>query len=136
MTSKPDDNPVNILEQIRKLSRDFGKLISQGKSPRIQSYLKKVTEEAREDLFRDLLAVEINFRRSKGESPTSDEYVKRFPQFKQQVRRAFFEPTMGSVDSSASTGGDDQTASHRSPGRDVDGLAPTYELPDANRLGD
>lgn len=136
MTSKPDGNPANILEQIRNLSREFGKQISQGKSPRIQSYLKKVTEEARQDLFRDLLAVEMNFRRSQGESPTSDEYVKRFPQFKQQVRRAFFEPTMGSVDSSASTDGDDQTASLRSPGRDVDALEPTFELPDANRLGD
>ena len=136
MTSKPDDNPANLLEQIRKLTRDFGKQISQGKSPRIQKFLSQISEEGHADLFFNLLGIETNYRRSKGESPTSDEYVRRFPQFKKQVRRAFFEPTMGSVDSSASTDGDDQTASLRSPNQVSDAFAPTYELPDANRLGD
>ena len=136
MTSNPDDNPANILEQIRKLSRDFGKQISQGKSPRIQKFLSQISEEGRADLFSNLLGIETNYRRSKGESPSSAEYAKRFPQYKKQVRRAFFEPTMGSADSSASTDGDDQTASLRSPGRDVDALEPTFELPDTNHLGD
>lgn len=135
MTNQPD-NAANILEQIRKLSREFGKQISQGKSPRIQEFLSQISTEGRADLFANLIAAETNFRRSQGESPTSDEYLKRFPQYKKQVRRAFFEPTMGSVDSSSSTDGDDQTASLRRPGQNADALEPTFELPDANRLGD
>ena len=136
MTTKPDDNPANILEQIRKLSRDFGKQISQGKSPRIQKFLSQISEEGRDDLFANLIAAEINFRRSQGQNPTSDEYVKRFPQFKKQVRRAFFEPTMGSVDSSGSTAATITLSRFAALDKDAAALAPTYELPDANRLGD
>ena len=113
----PHDASANILEQIRELSREFRKQISGDKSPRIERYLSRISGEGRGDLLQNLLEIEVRYRHGKGESPTSDEYVKRFPQFKKQVRRAFFEPTMGSVDSSASTDGDDQTAVASQPGR-------------------
>lgn len=136
MTNKSDENPANILEQIRKLSRDFGKQISQGKSPRIRSYVTRVSEAGREDLFTDLLAMEINFRRSRGEFPSSDDYVEQFPEFKKQVRRAFFEPTFGSSDSSASTNSNNQTASFRRPDQDFGSRDPTHERSDGSRVGE
>lgn len=136
MTKQPDDNPANVLEQIKQVGRAFGKQLSQGKSPRIEKFLSQVPAEAQENLFANLIGIEVNYRQRKGETPTSDEYLRRFPKYKKEVRRVFFEPTMGSVDSSASTDGDDQTASLRSRGHDSDALAPTYELPDANHLGD
>ena len=131
----PNDASANILEQLRELPREFRKQLSSGKAPKIERFLSRIAEEGRRDLLAQLLEIEVHFRHRKGETPTTDEYIKRFPQFTKQVRRAFFEPTMGSVDSNANTDGYDHTESLRSPRRDADALEPTFELPDGNRSG-
>lgn len=121
----------NILEQISQICRDFRKQISQGKPARIEKYLSGISEDGRETLFSNLLEIEINFRQRKGDHPTTDEYLKRFPQFAKQVRRAFFEPTMASVDSDGSV--DEATR----PLKDATSESTlTFQIPNANRMGD
>ncbi len=133
MNRQADDFNVNIFEQISQVCREFRKQISQGKATRIETCLSAISEAGREALFSNLLEIEINFRRTKGQLPSSDEYLKRFPQFAKQVRRAFFEPTMGSSDSVSSVDG--ETRSLRNAA-----VSPadtqTFESPAANRLGD
>ena len=136
MTKQPDNTPVNVFQQISEICREFGKHLSKGKTPRIEKLLSQVSEEGREHLFANLIATEINYRRSEGESPTSEEYLKRFPQFKKQVRRAFFEPTMASVDLEASTDGKPQTRSLGVSDRAPDARTQTFEFANAKRLGD
>lgn len=132
MNDRTDATGVNIFEQISQTCREFRKQILHGKPPRIEKYLTAISEDARETLFSNLLEIEINFRRSKGQTPTSEEYLKRFPQFAKQVRRAFFEPTLASYDSSV--GGNGETQSLQVGGSsDVDTFA--FEVPAANRLG-
>ena len=121
----------NILEQISQICRDFRKQISQGKPARIEKYLSGISEDGRETLFSNLLEIEINFRQRKGDHPTTDEYLKRFPQFAKQVRRAFFEPTMASVDSDGSV--DEATR----PLKDATSESTlTFQIPNANCMGD
>ena len=45
--NKSGVRPVNIVDQKRTLSRNFGKQISQGKSASIQKFLSRISEEAR-----------------------------------------------------------------------------------------
>lgn len=129
---KKNVDSVNVFEQISQICRDFRKQISQGRSPRIENFLSAVSDDGRETLFSNLLEIEINFRRSKGQNPTSEEYLKRYSQFARQVRRAFFEPTMASVDSGD---GDAATRSIKDA-FDSSEHTLTFQIPDANTLGD
>ena len=106
--------------------------MSQGRSPRIEKYLSIISEDGCENLFSNLLEIDISFRRGQGESPTSAEYLKRFPQYTRLVRRAFFEPTID-PDSATDDGG--ATVSRGGQANDQT-LAPTFEIPDNNQLGD
>jgi serine/threonine protein kinase/tetratricopeptide (TPR) repeat protein len=132
MSNQPTaETPDAIFEQIGQLSRQFRKQIAKGEAPRIERFLEKVADGGKENLFSSLLDVEISFRRSQGESPTSAEYLKRFPQYTRLVRRAFFEPTIdpgsASEDGGATVPSDDHD--------DDQAFAPTFEIP-AKRLGD
>ncbi|WP_152049730.1 serine/threonine-protein kinase [Tautonia marina] len=49
-----------------------------GDRPRIEDYLTDVPESDRSGLIRELLAVELAYRRRFGESPTSEDYLSRF----------------------------------------------------------
>jgi len=60
-----------------------------GTPPRIEDYLIRVPGEARATLFRELLAVELAFRRSRGELPDSGDYSERYPQFYDEVSKLF-----------------------------------------------
>ena len=124
---------VNVFEQISQICRDFRKQISQGKSPLIEKYLSAVSEDGREILFSNLLEIEINYRRSKGKDPSSNEYLTRFAQYAKQIRRAFFEPTLASID----LGNVDNESTHSllDPNAPKD-IESTFDFVDANRLGD
>ena len=50
-----------------------------GRRPRIEDYLDGLSEADRTRLLRDLLAVELEFRRGRGEGPTPEDYETRFP---------------------------------------------------------
>ena len=132
MSERGHADSVNVFEQISQICRDFRKQISQGRSPRIEKYLSAISEDGRENLFSNLLEIDISFRRGQGEPPTSAEYLKRFPQYTRLVRRAFFEPTID-PDSATNDGG--ATVSRDGQAND-EALAPTFEIPDNNQLGD
>jgi serine/threonine protein kinase len=50
-----------------------------GRRPRIEAYLADSPEPDRPDLLRQLLRLELELRRGRGEGPTRDEYTRRFP---------------------------------------------------------
>ncbi|MDP1559782.1 MAG: protein kinase [Pirellulaceae bacterium] len=132
MNNQAGDAGINIFEQISQICREFRKLLVDGQTPRIEIYLARIMENGRETLFSNLLEVEVNFRQRKSERLDSDEYVRRFPQYAKQIRRAFFEPTMGSMDSSDSTDGETRAVKNAASPMDT----PTFDSPAANRLGD
>jgi eukaryotic-like serine/threonine-protein kinase len=93
-------DPAKIFDDIRSISRDFRRQLRKGAARPIEDYLDRIHESARDNLFQQLLSADIEFRRQKGESPTSVEYKQRFPQYTAQIRQAFFEPSLISNDGS------------------------------------
>lgn len=121
VVSESTDNPVNVFEQIDSLCRDFRRHLTQGERLSIEGCLESIDDAARETLFRNLLHLDIVYRRRARERFSSSDYIRRFPQYKKAVREAFFESTMMSLDWSTSD-----------PNKDT---APQFEAPAAQRLG-
>jgi len=100
---------VNIFEDIQARCSDFRRQWRKGEPPRIEDYVSRLDETARQTLFQNLLHVELEFRRRQGESPSSDEYIARFPQFGRLIRQAFFESTIMSMQVDAETPAEQET---------------------------
>jgi serine/threonine-protein kinase len=62
--------------QCDRFERDF----RAGKGPRIEDFVGEAPPARRADLLRELLAVELELRRRRGESVTLDAYRQRFPE--------------------------------------------------------
>ncbi|MFG0336034.1 MAG: serine/threonine-protein kinase, partial [Maioricimonas sp. JB049] len=105
------NNPadINDFDAIKSLCRDFRHRVKAGNAPHIEEYLPRVGEAARQNLFQNLLNLEVQFRNRQGETPTSDEYRQRFPQYAREIRQAFFESTLMSMDACVETPADVQT---------------------------
>ncbi|MEW4529939.1 protein kinase [Maioricimonas sp. JC845] len=105
------NNPadVNDFAAIESLCRDFRRRVKAGDGPQIEQYLPQVGETARQNLFQNLLNLEVRFRNQQGQAPTSDEYKQRFPQYAREVRQAFFESTLMSMDARVETPAEVQT---------------------------
>ncbi|QDU39574.1 Serine/threonine-protein kinase PrkC [Maioricimonas rarisocia] len=105
------NNPadVNDFDAIKSLCRDFRHRVKAGDAPHIEEYLPRVGEAARPNLFQNLLNLEVQFRNRQGETPSSNEYRQRFPQYAREIRQAFFESTLMSMDARVETPADVQT---------------------------
>jgi serine/threonine-protein kinase len=57
--------------------------------PRIEDYLRWVSEPDRAQLFDELLKLELELRRKAGERPEAGEYHRRFPEYTQRIKDAF-----------------------------------------------
>ncbi|QEH38463.1 Serine/threonine-protein kinase PknD [Aquisphaera giovannonii] len=67
----------------------FEKSLQEGRSPRIEDLLAEVPEADRAALLGDLLALELSYRRRRGDTPREREYLDRFPTHEAAVRAAF-----------------------------------------------
>ena len=65
-------------ERIDRLADGFEGAFKAGDDPRIEDYLRNYPE-IRRRLLAELLAVELELRRARGEQPTPEEYCERFP---------------------------------------------------------
>ncbi len=63
-----------------------------GRVPRIEDFLREEPEEIRPRLFKELLLVELEHRRSRGEEPRLEEYHSRFPSFRSTLLGAGLAP--------------------------------------------
>jgi tetratricopeptide (TPR) repeat protein len=63
-----------------------------GRKPRIEDYLGEIPESGRHALLRELLWLELGYRKLQGERPGPEEYESRFPAFLGAVRDVF-DPT-------------------------------------------
>ena len=124
-----------FFDEIQSVCRDFRRHLIQTRNERIEDYLPRVDESARKTLFQNLLLLGVEFRRRSGEHPTSDEYIKRFPQFAPLIRHAFFESTIMSMDALRSESAEGQTGSLDSFAQLDSKNHQTFELPAATQLG-
>src|SRR5262245_32106975 len=68
-----------------QFERDWRAAGSTGRRPRIEDYLGAWHEPARTALLRELVPLDIDYRRLAGEKPETEEYLNRFP----SLNRAF-----------------------------------------------
>lgn len=127
MNQRDDHVSLNIFDLIDTICREFRTEWKLGNRPKLEKSLRQVPKNAQANLFYNLLETEIRYRKRMGETPSSAEYLKRYPQFSAQIRQAFDESTIGSLDA---------LSSRSSLGGNAETVTQSFELPAANRLGD
>jgi hypothetical protein len=93
-----DATGADILDRIQTLCGDYRRQLKQGHRPKLQEYLIRFESASRDILFQNLLHIDMEYQRQSGGQPSSEEYLKSFPQFATLIRQAFFESTMLSGD--------------------------------------
>jgi serine/threonine protein kinase len=95
--------PLSGERQVNERCDRFEVAWKAGERPRIEDYLTDTPESERSLLFRELLAVELAYRRECGEPLTPEVYVHRFPDHAELVQAVFREQASkpkGEADSS------------------------------------
>src|SRR5262245_28560386 len=89
--------------------------LASGAAPNLDEFLADATPEERPVLLRELLRVEVHYRRRQGEEPRRDDYLARFP----TLAPALLTEVLGATpDGSATDGGAGASAASlaRGPG--------------------
>src|SRR5262249_20329602 len=79
LASTPRSLPLTLAGQIDRACDRFEDDWKAGRRPRIEAYLADAAEPDRPVLLRELLLLELEFRRVHGERPSPGEYQDRFP---------------------------------------------------------
>ncbi len=74
---------------INRVCDSFEQALRAGRQPSLEHALAAVDESLRAALLRDLLAIELEYRRSIGERAEATEYRRRFPEHAPTVEAAF-----------------------------------------------
>jgi hypothetical protein len=90
---RPDLSPT-LWAGVDDVCLRFEAAWQEGQRPAIDAYLADTPEPARSVLLRELLGLELAYRRRRGESPTRLEYEQLFPQQVDLIQRAFREESL------------------------------------------
>ncbi len=85
----PERPALADLQQIDAVCDQFEKAWLSGQRPDIALYLDQVPAHVRAQLFRDLLSLDLDCYRQRGEQPVYALYCERFPQFEEILATAF-----------------------------------------------
>ncbi len=93
MINQNEKLPIATLERIDDLCAAFEEAWQQGNPPAIESVLGQISDDSIEQaaLFRELLVLEIDYRRKTGQSPSAEDYSERFVSFRSIVDATFDE---------------------------------------------
>ncbi len=67
------------LRQVHVVCQRFEQALRNGDTPSIESQIETAPQDVRSALFRELLAIELESRRSREQVPAAGEYEARFP---------------------------------------------------------
>jgi serine/threonine protein kinase len=81
----------SVLERIDQLCDRYEDARLARQRPRIDDYLREVPEAERSELFRELLKLDLHYRRQQRETPTEAEYCQYFPQYSDLIQAIFHE---------------------------------------------
>jgi len=81
MSHGADDPSLSLptLERIDRICLDFESAWKEGNQPRIEDFLEGTVGSERDQLLRELLLLDLDYRTRQGERPLVDEYRSRFP---------------------------------------------------------
>lgn len=90
MSIRQEKLPIAALERIDDLCAEFERKWQANEPHSIESQLAgEAVPIERDALLAELLVLEIDYRRRRGETPTEQEYIDRFPQDTQAIHDAF-----------------------------------------------
>ena len=101
------DDDLESLAQARRVNlacERFELAWRAGEEPRIEDVLSAAVPGDRQNLLRELLALEIELRRDQGENPSTSEYKERFPDLVAVVESTFRDPELGGDPDNATHG--------------------------------
>src|SRR6187402_3574174 len=78
--------PLTAMQRIDEVCLRFESAWQAGKSPRPEDFLDGWTGAELQAMLRELLRVDLEFRRARGIVPTVEEYLPRFPGYEALVR--------------------------------------------------
>ncbi len=89
MGDRREKLPIAALERIDDLCAEFEDLWRRGTPPSIESILPRAASSVeRSALLGELVLLEMDYRRQRGEQPAAQEYLDRFPNDVDTIRRA------------------------------------------------
>ena len=71
------------------IGRAFQNALEQGGTPRIEEFVVKLPASGQEQVVTELLKLEIDCRRKRGEQPDRDAYAQRFPEHSEVLDAVF-----------------------------------------------
>ena len=79
--SAPDDAglPLPQMRHVDQICDRFEAALKAGQQPQIEKFLREATEPGRSILLRELLGLELDYRRGRDERPKVEQYRLRFP---------------------------------------------------------
>jgi serine/threonine protein kinase len=80
---------IDLLKQIAAIADRFDSAWRDGRQPRIEDFLGEGPEAENPELLCDLLGIELEVRRQRGERPAPEEYLDRFPRHRALIQSAF-----------------------------------------------
>lgn len=90
--------PIAALERIDDLCAEFERRWQSDEPTSIESLLsKEVSPTERDVLLAELIVLDIDYRRRRGEAPTKQEYLDRFPEASTVIGDALNEPDKGAA---------------------------------------
>lgn len=84
-----DSLSLEELRQLDQITAAFEKSWNSNSPPRIEDYLEQVNETVRDAFLTELLYLEVIYRKRRSESPTTHEYLNRFPNGNEIVQSIF-----------------------------------------------
>lgn len=84
-----------LANRIDELCDRFEKEYASGKRPRIADYLREVSETELGDLFRELVALDWEFRRHDADAPDLNDYAREFPAYASLLSVSDLQPMLG-----------------------------------------
>jgi serine/threonine-protein kinase len=123
-TDQPD--PVRA-EVLQRIVADFETASAGGEHPLMEDHLGKAPADLMHSLFARMLSVELDCRRSRGETPSASEYLARFPLFGEAIAVVFKERTWDKETISEPSGPHESTAAWKPPDSGPGGRYRTVE---------
>ena len=86
-----DNEPLALALRIDRVCREFERAFRAGQEVRIEKTLALAAADERAALLSELLPLEVELRRARGENPVEEEYLARFPESASWITEAFQE---------------------------------------------
>ena len=110
------DSPLARARRVHQACERFESDWRKGAQPRLEDFVDASCPEDRPALFSELLPLEIELRRERGDRPYSTEYLARFPDLENVIVETFRDPELAAGDSPVTAAWNSDTLGADSPG--------------------